>query len=198
MLWHLKPSGSAGVVLANGSMASNQSNEGNIRRAMVEGDVVEVMVALPTQLFFNTQIPACLWFLTKDKSRNGRNRKGEVLFIDARKLGRMESRVNRVFDNEDIQKVASAVHAWRMDGESKEAYTDVPGFCRAVKLMEIAEHGFVLTPGRYVGAEDVGEEDEAFTEKMDRLTSLLAEQIEKGQELDAVIRERLGRLGYGV
>ena len=198
ILHHLKPTGTAGVVLANGSMSSNQSNEGNIRRAMVEGDVVEVMIALPPQLFFNTQIPACLWFLAKDKSKNGRNRKGEFLFIDARKLGRMESRVLRFFEDEDIQKIATAVHAWRQDGETKEAYADVPGFCRAVNVTEIHEHGFVLTPGRYVGAEEVEDDDEAFTEKMDRLTSLLAEQMEKGQELDAIIRERLGRLGYGV
>lgn len=198
ILHHLKPSGTAGVVLANGSMSSNQSNEGNIRRAMVEGDVVEVMIALPPQLFFNTQIPACLWFLAKDKSKNGRNRKGEFLFIDARKLGRMESRVLRFFEDEDIQKIATAVHAWRQDGETKEAYADVPGFCRAVNVTEIHEHGFVLTPGRYVGAEEVEDDDEAFAEKMDRLTAVLAEQMEKGQELDAVIRERLGRLGYGV
>lgn len=198
ILHHLKPSGTAGVVLANGSMSSNQSNEGNIRRAMVEGDVVEVMIALPPQLFFNTQIPACLWFLAKDKSKNGRNRKGEFLFIDARKLGRMESRVLRFFEDEDIQKIATAVHAWRQDGETKEAYADVPGFCRAVTVTEIHDHGFVLTPGRYVGAEEVEDDDEAFAEKMDRLTSLLAEQMEKGQELDAIIRERLGRLGYGV
>jgi type I restriction enzyme M protein len=196
MLWQLKPTGSAGVVLANGSMSSNQSNEGNIRRAMIEGDVVEVMVALPPQLFFNTQIPACLWFLTKDKSRNGRNRKGEVLFIDARKLGRMDTRVNRVFDDVDIQKIAGAVHAWRKDGETKEAYVDVPGFCRSVKMPEITEHGFVLTPGRYVGAEEVEEDDDAFTEKMERLTTLLGEQMEDGKGLDAVIRERLERLGY--
>jgi type I restriction enzyme M protein len=198
ILWHLKPSGTAGVVLANGSMSSNQSNEGNIRQAMVQGDAVEVMVALPPQLFFNTQIPACLWFLAKDKTRNGRNRKGEFLFIDARKLGRMESRVLRVFDDEAIQKIAEAVHSWRQDGETKEPYADVPGFCHAVKLAEIAEHGYVLTPGRYVGAEEVEDDDEAFAEKMDRLTTLLAEQMEKGQELDAVIRERLGRLGYAV
>lgn len=198
ILHHLKPSGTAGVVLANGSMSSNQSNEGNIRRAMVEGDVVEVMIALPPQLFFNTQIPACLWFLAKDKTKNGRSRKGEFLFIDARKLGRMESRVLRFFDDEDIQKIAGAVHAWRQDGESQAGFEDVPGFCRTVKLAEIAEHGFVLTPGRYVGAEEVEDDDEAFTEKMDRLTTLLAEHMEKGQELDAVIRERLGRLGYAV
>jgi len=198
ILHHLKPTGTAGVVLANGSMSSNQSNEGNIRRAMVEGDVVEVMIALPPQLFFNTQIPACLWFLAKDKSKNGRNRKGEFLFIDARKIGRMESRVLRFFEDDDIQKIATAVHSWRQDGETKEAYVDVPGFCRAVNVTEIHEHGFVLTPGRYVGAEEVEDDDEAFAEKMDRLTSLLAEQMEKGQELDAIIRERLGRLGYGV
>ncbi|MBP1627550.1 MAG: hsdM [Holophagaceae bacterium] len=198
MLYHLKPSGTAGVVLANGSMSSNQNNEGTIRRTMVEADVVEVMVALPPQLFINTQIPACLWFLTKDKTKNGRDRRGEVLFIDARKIGRMETRVNRVFDDEDIQKIANTVHAWRLDGETKEAYADAPGFCRAVKLEEIHEHGFVLTPGRYVGAEEVEDDNEAFAEKMDRLTSLLAEQMEKGQELDAIIREQLGRLGYGV
>jgi len=185
-------------VLANGSMSSNQSNEGNIRQAMVEGDVVEVMVALPPNLFFNTTIPACLWFLAKDKTRNGRDRKGEFLFIDGRKLGRMESRVLRVFDDEDIQKIATAVHAWRRDGETQEAFEDVPGFCRSVKLAEITEHGFVLTPGRNVGAEEVEDDDEAFAEKMDRLTTLLAEQMEKGQELDEVIRERLGRLGYAI
>lgn len=187
-----------GVVLANGSMSSNQNNEGTIRRAMVEGDVVEVMIALPPQLFFNTQIPACLWFLAKDKTKNGRNRKGEVLFVDARKLGRMDTRVNRVLDEADIQRIASAVHAWRQDGETKEPYADIPGFCRAVTVGEIANHGFVLTPGRYVGAEEVEDDDEAFADKMDRLTSLLAEQMEKGQDLDSIIRERLGRLGYGV
>ena len=198
ILHHLKPSGSAGVVLANGSMSSNQSNEGNIRRAMVEGDVVEVMVALPPQLFFNTQIPACLWFLTRDKSKNGRSRKGEFLFIDARKRGQMETRVNRVFDEQDVYFIGQIVHAWRQDGETDAAYTDIPGFCRAVNLAEIAEHGFVLTPGRYVGSEEVEDDDEVFAEKMDRLTSLLAEQMEKGQELDATIREQLGRFGYGV
>jgi len=198
ILWHLKPSGSAGVVLANGSMSSPHSNEGNIRKAMVEADVVEVMVALPPQLFINTQIPACLWFLAKDKSKNGRNRKGELLFIDARKLGRMESRVNRVFDDEDIERIADTVHAWRQDGETSEAYADVPGFCRAVTLAEIAEHGFVLTPGRYVGAEEVEDDDEAFADKMEKLTATMAEQLEKGAELDAVIRQSLGKLGWTV
>jgi type I restriction enzyme M protein len=205
ILWHLGPRGQAGVVLANGSMSSNQNNEGAIRRAMVEADVVDVMVALPPQLFFNTQIPACLWFLARDKSgaaapggRRGRDRRGEVLFIDARKLGRMDTRVTRVFDDEDVARIAGTVHRWRADGEdgAGEPYADVPGFCRAVTLAEIAEHGHVLTPGRYVGAEAAEDDDEAFNEKMERLTAQLAEQMAKGAELDAVIREKLGVLGY--
>src|SRR5574337_1283617 len=192
ILHHLSPRGQAGVVLANGSMSSNQNNEGAIRRAMVDADVVDVMVALPPQLFFNTQIPACLWFLAKDKSgaavpggRRGRDRHGEVLFIDARKLGRMATRVNRVFDDEDVARIATAVHRWRADGEDSadEPYADVPGFCRAVKLSEIAEHGHVLTPGRYVGAEAAEDDDEAFNEKMERLTELLAEQMAKATAL---------------
>lgn len=207
ILHHLSPRGQAGVVLANGSMSSNQSGEGDIRRAMVEADVVDVMVALPPQLFLNTQIPACLWFLAKDKSgtpiagaKSWRDRRGEVLFIDARKLGRMESRVLRLFDDEDIAKIAATVHRWRADGEdgTDEPYADVMGFCRSVKLAEIAEHGYVLTPGRYVGAEETEDDGEAFNEKMDRLTAQLAEQIAKGAELDAVIREKLGGLGYAV
>ena len=196
MLWHLKPTGTAGVVLANGSMSSNTNNEGSIRKAMVEGDVVEVMVALPPQLFFNTQIPACLWFLAKDKSKNGRNRKGEFLFIDARKLGRMETRVIRVFDDADIEKIASTVHAWRQDGETDATYADEAGFCRSVKLDEIKEHGYVLTPGRYVGTEETEDDDEAFVEKMATLTAKLAEQMKQGKELDALICEKLAKLGY--
>lgn len=200
ILHHLGPRGQAGVVLANGSMSSNQNSEGEIRRVMVEADVVEVMVALPPQLFFNTAIPACLWFLAKDKSRNGRDRRGELLFIDARKLGRMDTRVNRVFDDEDVQRIASTVHRWRADGDVGDdgPYADVPGFCRAVKLPEIAEHGHVLTPGRYVGAEATDDDDEAFNEKMERLTAQLAEQMAKGAEMDAVIREKLGGMGYAI
>ena len=207
ILHHLSPRGRAGVVLANGSMSSNQSGEGDIRRAMVEADVVDVMVALPPQLFFNTQIPACLWFLSKDKSgaavpggKKGRDRREEVLFVDARKLGRMDSRVNRVFDDENVARIAATVHRWRADGEegAYEPYADVPGFCRAVKLAEIAEHGYVLTPGRYVGAEEAEEDDEGFKERMERLTEQLAEQMAKGLELDGVIREKLGAMGYAV
>jgi type I restriction enzyme M protein len=198
ILWHLKPTGQAGVVLANGSMSSNQSGEGEIRRRMVERDAVECMVALPPQLFLNTQIPACLWFLTRDKTAHGRDRRGEFLFIDARKLGRMETRVHRVFTDQDITKIAVTAHRWRQDSEAKGEYADEPGFCRSVKLAEIKEHGYVLTPGRYVGAEAVEDDDEAFADKVERLTALLSEQMAKGSELDAVIREKLGALGYGV
>ncbi|WP_232540398.1 type I restriction-modification system subunit M [Pseudomonas aeruginosa] len=152
MLYHLKPSGRAGIVLANGSMSSSQNSEGDIRRAMVEADVVEVMVALPSQLFFNTQIPACLWFLAKQKTA----RPGEVLFIDARKLGTSVSRVQIELTDADIERIAQTVAKWRgepldVGGEIAE-YRDIPGFCRSVTLAEIAEHGHVLTPGRYVGA----------------------------------------------
>jgi type I restriction enzyme M protein len=156
MLHHLKPGGRAGIVLANGSMSSSQNNEGRIRAAMVEAEVVEVMIALPGQLFFNTQIPACLWFLAKDK----RARRGEVLFIDAR--------------------------------------ADVAGYCRSVKLAEIAEQGHVLTPGRYVGAAAVEDNDADFATKMQALTETLGEQMANGGELVAAIRARLGGLGYGV
>lgn len=207
ILHHLSPRGQAGVVLSNGSMSSNQNNEGNIRKAMVEADVIDVMVALPPQLFFNTQIPACLWFLAKDKSgtggagaKKGRNRRGEVLLIGASKLGRMNTRVTRVLDDEDVARIAATVHRWRADGEdgATEPYVDIPGFCRAVSLAEIAEHGHVLTPGRYVGAQAAEDDDEGFNEKMERLTAQLAEQMAKGAELDALIREKLGGMGYGV
>jgi type I restriction enzyme M protein len=165
---------------------------------MVEGDVVECMVALPPQLFLNTQIPACLWFLTRDKTAHGRDRRREFLFIDARKLGQMETRVHRIFSEADINLIADAAHRWRQDGEATGDYADVPGFCRSVQLEEIQEHGYVLTPGRYVGAEAVEDDDEAFAEKMDRLTAQLAEQMVRGAELDVVIRQKLGALGYGI
>ncbi|WP_404394561.1 type I restriction-modification system subunit M [Stutzerimonas chloritidismutans] len=196
MLYHLKPNGRAGIVLANGSMSSSQNSEGDIRKAMVEADVVEVMVALPGQLFFNTQIPACLWFLAKQKTA----RPGEVLFIDARKLGTRVSRVQIELTDADIERIAQTVANWRGEpldkgGEIGE-YADIPGFCRSVKLAEIAEHGHVLTPGRYVGAEEVEDDDEAFAEKMQRLTRQLGEQMAKGAELDQLIRQKLGGLGY--
>ena len=202
ILYHLKPNGRAGVVLANGSMSSTQNNEGAIRRAMIEADAVDCMVALPSQLFFNTQIPACLWFLARDKRGNknggGRDRRGETLFIDARKLGRLETRVLRVFDDEDIARIAHAYHAWRQDGETGAAYADVPGFCRAVKLEEIQRHDYVLTPGRYVGAEASEDDDEAFAEKMQRLTAQLGEQFAESARLEAEIRKNLLRIGYEI
>ncbi|MDN3575915.1 class I SAM-dependent DNA methyltransferase [Chitinimonas viridis] len=190
MLYHIKPTGRAGIVLANGSMSSSQNSEGDIRRAMVDADVVEVMVALPGQLFFNTQIPACLWFLARQKTL----RKGEVLFIDARKLGSMISRVQAELSDETIGRIAATVAAWR--GDSAEVYADIPGYCRSVPLAEIAEHGHVLTPGRYVGAEEVEDDDEAFADKMQKLTERLGEQMAKGAELDQLIRQKLGGLGY--
>ena len=212
MLHHLKATGRAGIVLANGSMSSSQNNEGQIRAAMVDADVVEVMIALPGQLFFNTQIPACLWFLTKSKAAA---RKGEVLFIDARKLATMISRVQCELTDEVIARIANTVAAWRgeparhsrkdIDRHSREGgnpellsppYTDIPGFCRSVPLAEIAQHGHVLTPGRYVGAEEVEDNDEDFATKMQQLTEKLGEQMAKGAELDLLIRQKLGGLGY--
>ena len=217
MLHHLKPTGRAGIVLANGSMSSSQNSEGQIRTAMVEADVVEVMIALPGQLFFNTQIPACLWFLVKKKT----HRKGEVLFIDARKQATMISRVQSEFTDEVIARIANTVAMWRGEslplpagellplplGEGRgegsptsppapNEYQDIPGFCRTVKLAEIAQHGHVVTPGRYVGAEAVEDTDEDFATKMVQLTEKLGEQMAKGAELDLLIRQKLGGLGY--
>jgi type I restriction enzyme M protein len=190
ILYHLKPNGRAGIVLANGSMSSSQNSEGDIRRAMVDADVVDVMIALPGQLFFNTQIPACLWFLTKQKT----TRQGEVLFIDARKLGSMISRVQAELTDDIIERIASTVASWR--GENESDYQDIAGYCRTVSLDEISQHGHVLTPGRYVGAEEVEDDDDAFADKMQTLTEKLGEQMAKGAELDALIRLKLGSLGY--
>ncbi|KAF2409689.1 type I restriction enzyme M protein [Pseudomonas antarctica] len=196
MLFHLKSSGRAGIVLANGSMNSSQSGEGNIRASMVEADVVEVMIALPGQLFFNTQIPACLWFLAKQKTA----RPGEVLFIDARRLGSNISRVQIELLDSDIERIAQTVANWRgvplnVGGDVAD-YVDIPGFCRSASLAEIAEHGYVLTPSRYVGAEAVEDDDEIFSDKMQNLTALLGEQIAKGAELDRLILHKLLGLGY--
>jgi type I restriction enzyme M protein len=189
MLYHLKPTGRAGIVLANGSMSSSQNNEGVIRAAMVEADVVEVMVALPTQLFFNVQIPCCLWFLAKQKS----NRKGSVLFIDARNLGSMISRTQAELRDDVVSRIEQTVAAWRGEGG---VYEDIKSYCRSVNLAEIATHGHVLTPARYVGAEEIKEDDEAFADKMQTLTEKLGEQMAKGAEIDTLIRQKLGSLGY--
>ena len=190
---HLAPNGTAGVVLSNGSMSSAQSGEGEIRRAMVEGDAVDCMIALPGQLFYSTQIPACLWFLGRNKSRgNGwRDRRGEVLFIDARKLGRMADRTRKEFSDDDITWIAKTYRAWR--GESQAgAYEDVPGFCKAVTLEKIREHNHVLTPGRYVGAAATEVDDMPFEELFAELTKTLTEQFAEAEELSALIQMQLG------
>jgi type I restriction enzyme M protein len=194
---HLAPTGLAGFVLANGSMSSNQSGEGEIRKAIIEADLVDCMVALPGQLFYSTQIPVCLWFLSRDK-RNGRfrDRRGETLFIDARKLGAMIDRVHRELTDEDIAKVAGTYHAWRGDKDGGE-YADVAGFCKAAKVEDIRKHGHVLTPGRYVGAGVTEEDEEPFEDKMKRLTATLRQQQAEAAKLDAAIVATLKELGYG-
>ncbi len=193
---HLAPGGTAGFVLANGSMSSNTSGEGDIRRKIIEADLVDCMVALPGQLFYTTQIPVCLWFLARDKRNSGkRDRRGETLFIDARKMGFLLDRVHRDFTDDDIQRIAGTYHAWRGETEAGE-YEDVAGFCKSAKAEEIAGHGFVLTPGRYVGAEEVEDDGEPFEEKMQRLTDTLEQQFAEGERLTAVIRENLASLGF--
>ncbi|WP_339907202.1 class I SAM-dependent DNA methyltransferase [Symmachiella dynata] len=194
---HLAPGGTAGFVLANGSMSSNQSGEGEIRKAIVEADLVDCMVALPGQLFYSTQIPVCLWFLTRDKKhKSHRDRRGETLFLDARKLGQLIDRVHRELTDEEIARLANTYHAWRGSQGAGE-YADIPGFCYAAKKAEIAEHGYVLTPGRYVGAEAVEEDDEPFEEKMQRLVGELHGQFAESAKLEAAIRANLEGLGYG-
>ena len=193
--WHLRPTGSAGVVLANGSMSSTQNGEGEIRRKMVEADAVDCIVALPGQLFSSVQIPACLWFLTRAKAggQGRRDRRGEVLFIDARQVGSMASRTLKVFADEDLARIASTYHAWK----AGEGYEDVPGFCKVATIAEIAGHGHVLTPGRFVGAEDLDEDDEPFAERMARLVATLSGQRAEATRLDAAIAQSLAELGYG-
>ena len=194
---HLAPAGVAGFVLANGSMSSNQSGEGEIRRNLIEADLVDCMVALPGQLFYSTQIPACLWFLARDR-KNGRfrDRRGQVLFIDARKLGRMVDRTHRELTDEEIARIADTYHAWRGEKEAGE-YKDVPGFCKSATLEDIRKHGYVLTPGRYVGAEAAEDDGEPFEEKMKRLVAQLREQQAEAQRLDEAIWRNIKELGYG-
>jgi type I restriction enzyme M protein len=207
------------LLLANGSMSSSTNNEGEIRASLIENDLVECMVALPGQLFTNTQIPACIWFLTKNKKartdkagRKLRDRKGEVLFIDARNLGYMKDRVLRDFTMDDIQKVADTFHAWKMtamDGgnvdnagaiidqvNSLAPYQDQAGFCKSASLADITKHDFVLTPGRYVGAADEEDDGIPFAEKMATLTEKLREQFAESAKLEAEIKKNLMGLGY--
>ncbi len=194
---HLAPTGLAGFVLANGSMSSNQSGEGEIRKAIVEADLVDCMVALPGQLFYSTQIPVCLWFLARNK-KNGRfrDRRVETLFIDARKMGTLVDRVHRELTDDDLARIAGTYHAWRGDKDAGK-YADVLGFCKATKLDDIRKHGHILTPGRYVGAEAVEDDGEPFEEKMQRLTATLREQQAEAAKLDDAIAANLKELGYG-
>ena len=196
-IYHLAPSGIAGFVLANGSMSSNQSGEGEIRRAIIEADLVDCMVALPGQLFYNTQIPACLWFLARDR-KNGRfrDRRGETLFIDARKMGDLYDRVHRELTVEDIAKIAETYHAWRGDSGAGK-YEDVAGFCKNAKIEEIRKNSHVLTPGRYVGVEAQEDDGEPFELKMNRLVAQLHEQQTEARKLDELILKNLEELGYG-
>jgi len=222
-LHHLAPTGLAGFVLANGSMSSNQSGEGEIRKAIIEADLVDCMVALPGQLFYSTQIPVCLWFLARNKSGRAsvpaspqyRDRRGQVLFLDARKMGRMIDRVQRDLTPEDIGKIADTYHAWRGDGgasvlasrgkEGKgssvasphQKYADIAGFCKSAKLEDIRAHGHVLTPGRYVGAEEAEDDGEPFEQKMKRLTATLEEQFAESAKLEKAIRQNLKALSHG-
>jgi type I restriction enzyme M protein len=206
---HLAPHGMAGFVLANGSMSSNQSGEGDIRRALIEADLVDCMVALPGQLFYSTQIPVCLWFLTKSKAANAkrgfRDRRQHSLFIDARKLGTLIDRVHRELTDADLQKIATTYHHWRSAPSlnsqpstlNPSAYADVPGFCKSATTAEIAAHGHVLTPGRYVGAEEVEDDGDPFEEKMPRLVAELHAQFAESAKLEQAIKANLRGLGYG-
>ena len=193
---HLAPNGAAGFVLANGSMSSGQKDESAIRKNIINADLVDCMVALPGQLFYSTQIPACLWFLNRNKAgARFRKRKGETLFIDARKLGEMVDRVQRRLTEAEVQRIAGTYHAWRGDKGAGE-YADAPGFCKAVTTEEIARHDYVLTPGRYVGTEAQEDDGVPFAEKMQTLTAQLAEQMAEGKRLDRQIRANLKKLGF--
>ena len=213
MLYHLAPHGSMALLLANGSMSSNTKGEGEIRQALIEADLVECMLALPGQLFTNTQIPACVWFLTKNKKARGQNRdrSGQVLFIDARQLGYMKDRVLRDFTAADLEKIAGTFRAWKQSsagfqpasGEPQTGksalppYSDIPGFCKSTTLAEIAAHGHVLTPGRYVGAEEVADDGEPFDQKMQKLVTELNTQFAESAKLEQAIKANLQGLGYG-
>ena len=203
MISKLSDNGVAGFVLANGSMSTNTKGEGEIRRQIIENDLVDCMIALPGQLFYTTQIPVCLWFLTKNKKaqtfsdgrKQHRNREGETLFIDARNMGSMISRIHKELTADDIADIANTYHAWR--GEStKQGYGDVAGFCKSASLDDIKANDYVLTPGRYVGAAEIEDDGELFEEKMQQLTQTLFQQMAEAQELDAVIKQNLKGLGY--
>lgn len=190
MLHHLSRDGRAGIVLANGSMSTSTGAEADIRQNLIDADLVDCMVALPPQLFFNTQIPACLWFLNRNKPAH---RRSEILFIDARRMGTMVDRTRRELDEDDLHTIASTYHVWRdPDGD----YADKNGFCASASTEEIVAHNYVLTPGRYVGAPDVEDDGEPFEEKMERLTATLREQFAESARLEVIIKQNLAKLGY--
>jgi type I restriction enzyme M protein len=193
-IYHLAPTGSAGFVLSNGSLSSNTGGEGKIRQAMVEADLVDSIVMLPTQLFYNTGIPACLWFVSRYKNGNNtRQRTGETLFIDASELGYMVNRRNRALSDEDIQKIADTYHNWKaIDGN----YEDIKGFCKAATLENIQKHNYVLTPGRYVGIPDEEDDGIPFEEKMAALTAELKKQMDESSKLDKEIKDQLKKIGF--
>ena len=195
----LAPYGAAGIVLANGSISSEIATEGDIRKAMIEADLVDCMVALPSQLFYNTQIPACLWFLSRNKTKTTkfRNRSNEVLFIDAREYGTMISRKQRELTDEDIAAIAETYHQWR--GKNADAeYKDIPGFCKSATIDDIRKNKYILTPGRYIDFKEIEEDGIAFDEKMKTLTATLAEQMQKANELDDTIKNSLKKIGFNL
>jgi type I restriction enzyme M protein len=196
IIHHLAPTGVAGFVLANGSMSSDQSGEGEIRKNIVEADLVDCMIAMPGQLFYTTQIPVCLWFLARNKETHKfRDRRGHTLFIDARKLGHLVDRTHREFTEADIGRITHAYHAWRGEKDAGE-YADVAGFCKSATVDEIRSHGHVLTPGRYVGAEAQAADGEPFEEKMKRLTAVLGGQFGEGKKLEKQIADNMHSLGF--
>lgn len=196
-IFHLSPTGIAGFVLSNGSMSSNTSNEGEIRKNITEADLVDCMVALPSQLFYNTMIPACLWFIARDKKNHKfRDRRGEVLFIDARNMGAMLDRRHRELTAEDVNKISDTYHAFR--GEGGGQYEDIAGFCKVVNTEEIRKQGHILTPGRYVGSEEIEEDGEVFEEKMKKLTAELSRQMQEEKRLDEEIKRQLEKIGFKI
>ena len=193
---HLSTTGTAGFVLANGSMSSNTSGEGEIRKNIIEADLVDCMIALPSQLFYNTMIPVCLWFIARDKKNHKfKDRRGKTLFIDARNMGEMIDRRHRELTDEEIQRIAKTYHAWRGE-KSAGKYEDIKGFCKDAVIEDIRKHGHILTPGRYVGSEAIEEDDEVFEEKMKRLTGELSSQFKKSAGLENEIKNNLKKQGY--